>query len=231
MRIAASACQQCRRAHADIALLVLVPPFADGDDGGDGSDFTWGVFSDFTESYGGDVTLSAAEACPGCGATCDDDDGGRRLEAKERTPNPTPDGCVDFVSGDGSEWRDSWCYTCDAYAHGNFCVAKDDGTWGAGGLWNIDQYGAIADYAYFGKPAGSGEAAVKVPATVACCACGGGVQAATCGGGCIGGIIGGCFVPFLILILWMGGAFAPKCPSPIKKKPGQMSSVANGGSA
>lgn len=40
------------------------------------------------------------------------------------------------------------------------------------------------------------------------------LPAGGCGGGCIGGIIGGCFVPTLLFILWMGGAFAPKCPSP-----------------
>ena len=37
-----------------------------------------------------------------------------------------------------------------------------------------------------------------------------------CGGGCIGGIVGGAFVPTLVLILWLGGAFGPKCPSPFK---------------
>ena len=31
------------------------------------------------------------------------------------------------------------------------------------------------------------------------------------------GIIGGSFVPVLMLILWLGGAFAPRCPSPFKK--------------
>jgi hypothetical protein len=40
-----------------------------------------------------------------------------------------------------------------------------------------------------------------------------------CDGGCIGGIIGGCFVPVLICILWLGGAFAKfGCPSPCAKK-------------
>jgi len=40
----------------------------------------------------------------------------------------------------------------------------------------------------------------------------------SCGGGCIGGIIGGCFVPTLLCILWLAGAFGDKCPSPCKKK-------------
>ena len=44
-------------------------------------------------------------------------------------------------------------------------------------------------------------------------------EAAACDGGCIGGIIGGCFVPVLMCILWLSGAFAPKCPSPLKPKP------------
>lgn len=29
-----------------------------------------------------------------------------------------------------------------------------------------------------------------------------------CGGGCVGGIVGGCFVPALLFILWMSGAFS-----------------------
>ena len=39
-----------------------------------------------------------------------------------------------------------------------------------------------------------------------------------CDGGCVGAIVGGSCVPVLMLILWMGGAFAPKCPSPLAKK-------------
>ena len=35
----------------------------------------------------------------------------------------------------------------------------------------------------------------------------------------IGGVIGGCFVPVLVLVLWLSGAFGPKCPSPFAKKP------------
>ena len=38
-----------------------------------------------------------------------------------------------------------------------------------------------------------------------------------CGGGCIGGIVGGTLVPMLVLVLWMSGVFAPKCPSPLKQ--------------
>lgn len=38
-----------------------------------------------------------------------------------------------------------------------------------------------------------------------------------CDGGCIGGIVGGCFVPVLMLVLWLGGAFGPKCPSPCQR--------------
>ena len=43
----------------------------------------------------------------------------------------------------------------------------------------------------------------------------------SCDGGCVGGIVGGCFVPVLVCILWLGGAFA-KCgwPSPLKKPRG-----------
>ena len=41
-----------------------------------------------------------------------------------------------------------------------------------------------------------------------------------CDGGCIGGIVGGCFVPVLMLILWMSGAFAPRCNSPFVKEAG-----------
>jgi len=37
-----------------------------------------------------------------------------------------------------------------------------------------------------------------------------------CGGGCIGGIVGGSFVPLLVLVLWLGGAFGAKCPSPLR---------------
>jgi len=37
-----------------------------------------------------------------------------------------------------------------------------------------------------------------------------------CGAGCIGGIVGGSFVPVLLLILWLSGAFGKKCPSPCK---------------
>ena len=40
----------------------------------------------------------------------------------------------------------------------------------------------------------------------------------SCSGGCVGGIVGGIFVPVLVLGLWMGGAFAPKCPSPLTRK-------------
>ena len=39
-----------------------------------------------------------------------------------------------------------------------------------------------------------------------------------CGGGCIGGIVGGIFVPVLVLVLYLSGAFAPKCPSPLKRR-------------
>ena len=42
--------------------------------------------------------------------------------------------------------------------------------------------------------------------------------AAGCDGGCVGAIVGGSFVPVLMVILWMGGVFAPKCPSPLAKK-------------
>jgi len=39
-----------------------------------------------------------------------------------------------------------------------------------------------------------------------------------CGAGCIGGIVGGAFVPTLMFILWMSGAFTKYgCPSPCKK--------------
>ena len=38
-------------------------------------------------------------------------------------------------------------------------------------------------------------------------------------GALVGGIVGGCFVPVLMFILWMAGVFAPKCPSPLKKTP------------
>ena len=31
------------------------------------------------------------------------------------------------------------------------------------------------------------------------------------------GIIGGSFVPVLMLVLWLGGAFGKKCPSPLRK--------------
>ena len=38
-------------------------------------------------------------------------------------------------------------------------------------------------------------------------------------GAIVGGIVGGCFVPVLMLILWLSGAFAKKgCPSPFAKK-------------
>ena len=37
----------------------------------------------------------------------------------------------------------------------------------------------------------------------------------------VGGIVGGCFVPVLMLILWLSGAFASKgCPSPFAKNAG-----------
>jgi len=39
---------------------------------------------------------------------------------------------------------------------------------------------------------------------------------ASCGGGCIGGIIGGCAVPILLCILWLSGAFGSKFRSPLK---------------
>ena len=55
---------------------------------------------------------------------------------------------------------------------------------------------------------------IEMPAERAAAADSGG-----CGGGCIGGIIGGCFVPTLLFMLWIGGVFAPKCPSPFAKKP------------
>ena len=46
-------------------------------------------------------------------------------------------------------------------------------------------------------------------------------ESSGCGGGCVAGIIGGCFVPVLLCILWLSGAFASKgCPSPFfKPKP------------
>jgi len=46
----------------------------------------------------------------------------------------------------------------------------------------------------------------------------GGGDSGGCGGGCVGGIIGGCFVPVLMCILWLSGAFGPKCPSPFARK-------------
>ena len=37
--------------------------------------------------------------------------------------------------------------------------------------------------------------------------------------GIIGGVIGGCFVPFLMFTLWMGNVFEKQgCPSPMKKQ-------------
>jgi len=40
-----------------------------------------------------------------------------------------------------------------------------------------------------------------------------------CDGGCVGGIVGGCFVPVLMCILWLSGAFAKfGCASPFVKK-------------
>ncbi len=52
-----------------------------------------------------------------------------------------------------------------------------------------------------------------------------------CGGGCIGAIVGGSFVPVLMLLLWLSGAFGPKCPSPLAKsvsdKPITMSGIAS----
>jgi len=36
-------------------------------------------------------------------------------------------------------------------------------------------------------------------------------------GGSIGGIVGGCFVPVLLCILWFSGAFGKRCPSPLAK--------------
>ena len=40
-------------------------------------------------------------------------------------------------------------------------------------------------------------------------------------GAIVGGVVGGCFVPVLMLILWLSGAFASKgCPSPFAKKEG-----------
>ena len=46
-------------------------------------------------------------------------------------------------------------------------------------------------------------------------------ESSGCGGGCVAGIISGCFVPVLLCILWLSGAFASKgCPSPFfKPKP------------
>ena len=41
----------------------------------------------------------------------------------------------------------------------------------------------------------------------------------SCGGGCIGGIVGGSFVPMLMLLLWLGGAFGGRCPSPLRRPP------------
>lgn len=38
-----------------------------------------------------------------------------------------------------------------------------------------------------------------------------------CDGGCIGAIIGGSFVPVLMLVLWFSGSFGPRCPSPFAK--------------
>lgn len=41
----------------------------------------------------------------------------------------------------------------------------------------------------------------------------------SCGGGCIGGIVGGSFVPLLMCILWLSGAFAKHgCASPFAPK-------------
>ena len=52
-------------------------------------------------------------------------------------------------------------------------------------------------------------------------------------GGTIGAIVGGCFVPVLVCILWLSGAFGSKCPSPLKKKPTekQMTNIEVVGSA
>ena len=41
-----------------------------------------------------------------------------------------------------------------------------------------------------------------------------------CGPGCIGGIVGGCFVPVLLVVLWLSNAFGPKCPAPSLKSRG-----------
>ena len=33
----------------------------------------------------------------------------------------------------------------------------------------------------------------------------------------VAAILGGCFVPTLVFLLWIGGALGPKCPSPCAK--------------
>ena len=51
-----------------------------------------------------------------------------------------------------------------------------------------------------------------------------GSPASTCGGGCVGAVVGGTFVPILMLALWLCGAFGPRCASPLKSKKGTAAS-------
>ena len=51
-----------------------------------------------------------------------------------------------------------------------------------------------------------------------------GSSASTCGGGCVGAVVGGTFVPILMLALWLCGAFGPRCASPLKSKKGTAAS-------
>ena len=62
----------------------------------------------------------------------------------------------------------------------------------------------------------------EVATRIACAEkCQGSMQGSSgCSGACIGGIIGGCFVPVLVCILWLSGAFEPRCRSPLRPKKG-----------
>ena len=69
----------------------------------------------------GDGGLNAIEACAGCGGTTP--------PSVLRTLNTISASCRDHTATDGSEWRDSYGYTCSAYHHGGFCSRTPQGEW------------------------------------------------------------------------------------------------------
>lgn len=130
--------------------------------------FNWGKLSGFADKQGRD----ASTQCAACGAK-----GCNEPSTYSRDPKPVSS-CTDYrtiPANGGGEWTDSWGYSCTAYTMGEFCKHNSDGSYSEGGLWPVEDFGYISQYAWFHDDCTSGKNC-RVTAYEACCSCGGGIK-------------------------------------------------------